>query len=34
LEGVKIDEEGFRSLRKTVKKFGVFLKQYEQEDKK
>jgi multimeric flavodoxin WrbA len=26
LEGVKEDEEGFRSLRKTVKKFGQFLK--------
>jgi multimeric flavodoxin WrbA len=34
LEGVKLDEEGFRSLRKTVKKFGLFLKRYEQEDKK
>ena len=28
LEGVKRDDEGFRSLRKTVKKFGVFLKRY------
>ncbi len=28
LEGVKLDEEGFRSLRKTVKKFGEFLKKY------
>jgi len=28
LEGVKLDEEGFRSLRKTVKKFGGFLKRY------
>ena len=28
LEGVKLDEEGFRSLRKTVKKFGGFLKKY------
>ena len=34
LEGVKLDEEGFRSLRKTVKKFGLFLKRYEQEDKR
>ncbi len=34
LAGVKMDEEGFRSLRKTVKKFGLFLKQYGQEDKK
>ncbi len=34
LAGVKMDEEGFRSLRKTVKKFGGFLKQYGQEDKK
>jgi multimeric flavodoxin WrbA len=34
LEGVKLDEEGFRSLRKTVKKFSMFLKQYGQEDKK
>ena len=34
LAGVKMDEEGFRSLRKTVKKFGLFLKRYEQEDKK
>jgi multimeric flavodoxin WrbA len=33
LEGVKLDEEGFRSLRKTVKQFGVFLKRYGQEDK-
>lgn len=30
LEGVKLDEEGFRSLRKTVKKFAAFLKKYEQ----
>jgi multimeric flavodoxin WrbA len=30
LEGVKMDEEGFRSLRKTVKKFAAFLKKYEQ----
>src|SRR4030042_1050605 len=28
LEGVKRDDEGFGSLRKTVKKFGVFLKRY------
>jgi multimeric flavodoxin WrbA len=34
LEGVKQDEEGFRSLKKTVKKFGTFLKRYGQEDKK
>lgn len=30
LEGVKNDEEGFRSLRKTVKKFADFLKKYEE----
>jgi len=30
LEGVKMDEEGFRSLRKTVKKFAAFLKKYGQ----
>jgi len=29
LEGVKEDEEGFRSLRKTVRKFGNFLKNFE-----
>jgi multimeric flavodoxin WrbA len=29
LEGVKLDEEGFRSLRKTVKKFAAFLNKYE-----
>jgi len=29
LEGVKKDEEGFRSLRKTVKKFAKFLKKFE-----
>jgi multimeric flavodoxin WrbA len=29
LEGVKEDEEGFRSLRKTVKKFAKFLKKIE-----
>ena len=34
LEGVKLDEEGFRSLRKTVKKFSRLLNQYEQENKK
>lgn len=34
LEGVKLDEEGFRSLRKTVKKFGMFLKRYGQENEK
>ena len=34
LEGVKQDEEGFRSLRKTVKKFSALLKRCEQEDKK
>ena len=28
LEGVKLDEEGFRSLRKTVKRFGDFMEQY------
>jgi multimeric flavodoxin WrbA len=28
LEGVKADEEGFRSLRKTVKRFGDFLERY------
>lgn len=31
LEGAKQDEEGFRSLRKTVKKFAAFLKRYGQE---
>ncbi|MEM2107660.1 MAG: flavodoxin family protein [Candidatus Bathyarchaeia archaeon] len=30
LEGVKSDEEGFRSLRKTVKKFADFLKKHEE----
>jgi len=30
LEGAKQDEEGFRSLRKTVKKFAAFLKKYQQ----
>lgn len=34
LEGVILDEEGFRSLRKTVKKFSFFLKRYGQENKK
>jgi len=29
LEGVMQDEEGFRSLRKTVKRFLEFLKKYE-----
>lgn len=29
LEGVKQDEEGFKSLRKTVKRFGNFLKNFE-----
>jgi multimeric flavodoxin WrbA len=33
LDGVKQDEEGFRSLRKTVKKFAAFLKMHAQEDK-
>jgi multimeric flavodoxin WrbA len=28
LEGVKADEEGFRSLRKTVKRFGEFIERY------
>jgi multimeric flavodoxin WrbA len=30
VEGAKQDEEGFRSLKKTVKKFAAFLKKYEQ----
>jgi len=30
LEGVKQDKEGFRSLKKTVKKFAAFLKKYEE----
>jgi multimeric flavodoxin WrbA len=30
LEGAKQDEEGFRSLKKTVKKFAEFLKKYKQ----
>ena len=28
LEGVKLDEEGFRSLRKTVKRFAAFVEKY------
>jgi len=28
LEGVKLDEEGFRSLRKTVKRFSEFIDRY------
>jgi multimeric flavodoxin WrbA len=28
LKGVKMDEEGFRSLRKTVKRFAIFLEKY------
>jgi len=31
LDGVKLDEEGFRSLKKTVKRFAEFLKEYEKE---
>lgn len=31
LEGAKQDEEGFRSLKKTIKKFAAFLKKYEEE---
>jgi len=31
LDGAKQDEEGFRSLRKTVKKFAEFLKEYEKQ---
>src|SRR4030067_2282640 len=31
LEGAKQDEEGFRSLKKTVKRFAEFLKEYEEE---
>jgi multimeric flavodoxin WrbA len=34
LESAKQDDEGFRSLRKTVKKFAAFLNRYVQEDKK
>lgn len=33
LDGLNQDEEGFRSLRKTVKKFAAFLKRGTQEDK-
>jgi len=29
LDGVKQDEEGFRGLRKTVKRFGTFLENFE-----
>ncbi len=32
LDGAKQDEEGFRSLRKTVKRFAVFLKEYEKQE--
>lgn len=32
LEGVKADEEGFRGLRKTVKRFGNFLESFELND--
>ena len=32
LEGVKQDEEGFRSLRKTVKRFAEYLKEYSKEE--
>jgi multimeric flavodoxin WrbA len=32
LEGVKQDEEGFRSLRKTVKRFADYLKEYSEEE--
>ena len=34
LEGVKLDEEGFRSLKKTVKRFAEFLKESELQGKK
>ena len=30
LDGVKEDDEGFRSLRKTVKRFAAFLENFEQ----
>jgi multimeric flavodoxin WrbA len=30
VKGAKLDEEGFRSLKKTVKKFAAFLKKYEE----
>lgn len=33
LKGVKEDEEGFRSLSKTVKKFAKFLQKFEIKDK-
>ena len=33
LEGVKMDEEGFRSLRKTLKKFAKFLNEHTQQSK-
>jgi multimeric flavodoxin WrbA len=32
LEGVRKDEEGFRSLRKTVKRFAEYLKEYSKEE--
>jgi len=32
LDGAKQDEEGFRSLRKTVKRFAVLLKEYEKQE--
>jgi len=32
LDGAKQDEEGFRSLRKTVKRFTAFLKEYEKQE--
>jgi len=32
LEGVRQDEEGFRSLRKTVKRFAEYLKEYSKEE--
>jgi len=34
LEGVKQDEEGFRSLKKTVKRFAEYLKEYTKEEAK
>jgi multimeric flavodoxin WrbA len=34
LEGVKLDEEGFRSLKKTVKRFAEYLKKYKVVEKK
>lgn len=33
LEGVKLDEEGFRSLKKTVKRFAEYLEKYGKEEK-